>query len=65
MIKRDAIGRKLDDLVDGFGKRPTCLTRQAVNQIHIHGMKADLAGVRERIANQLEALHAIDRLKDT
>ena len=56
----DAIGREFENLVHGVGEAVRRLVGQAVDQIDIDAVEAELAGGEEQIAGHFERLNAMD-----
>lgn len=60
MIERDAIGRKLNHLLDRAGKRFARLTRQTVDKVHVNRAEPFGSSAFEHFLGHLERLNAVD-----
>lgn len=60
VIERDAIGRKLNHLLDRAGKRFARLTRQTVDKVHVNRAEPFGSSAFEHFLGHLERLNAVD-----
>ena len=59
---RDAVGREREHLLDRGLKRFGGLMRQAVDEVDVEALKAQLARGGDQVARHFVWLHAVDRL---